>query len=282
MSGSLETVEREVLALQGLLMGALQEMRQLYDAYLEVLAPIARQQLITVSYQVCTQVFPEQFLTLEEGDRQRLQQQIHRLALQLEAAILRLQPRRQESEPVPTDDPIAVEEPEATDSNEEQEENDPTTEENNSLQEKLSKTLYRCSLKINHLLQRAAILPPAPIGVILEIASKAENRPLGRIPHLLTMMLDEQQSNDEGTDAKTDNLSHQPMAAIYLQLEELEFQHPPLANHRSQIRQLESRLASLQQQLHKKQRQYLVLKASRAWWQTWKANEASQGQAASD
>ncbi|XFA74345.1 hypothetical protein RYO59_002613 [Thermosynechococcaceae cyanobacterium Okahandja] len=281
MSGSLETVEREVLALQGLLMGALQEMRQLYDAYLEVLAPIARQQLITVSYQVCTQVFPEQFLTLEEGDRQRLQQQIHRLALQLEAAILRLQPRRQESEPVPTDDPLAAEEPEATDSNGEQEENDPATEENDSLQEKLSKTLYRCSLKINHLLQRAAILPPAPIGVILEIASKAENPPLGRIPHLLTMMMDEQKSEEQG-EANASPLSHQPMAAIYLQLEELEFQHPPLANHRSQIRQLESRLASLQQQLHKKQRQYLVLKASRAWWQTWKANEASQEQVASD
>ncbi len=277
MSGSLETVEREVLALQGLLMGALQEMRQLYDAYLEVLAPIARQQLITVSYQVCTQVFPEQFLTLEEGDRQRLQQQIQRLALQLEAAILRLQPRRQESEPVPTDDLIDVEAPEATDSNEDQEGNAPATEENNSLQEKLSKTLYRCSLKINHLLQQAAILPPAPIGVILEIASKAENRPLGRIPHLLTMMMDEQKSEEEG-EAHASPLSHHPMAAIYLQLEELEFQHPPLANHRSQIRQLESRLASLQQQLHKKQRQYLVLKASRAWWQTWKANEANSPQ----
>lgn len=283
MSGSLETVEQEVLALQELLMGAVQQMRQLYDTYLEVLAPIARQQLITVSYQVCTQVFPEQFLTLEEGDRQNLQRQIHQLALSLEAAILRLQPRRQEAstqeDSQPAEPAAATAELQAD--TDHQAEDAATEKADDSLQQKLSKTLHRASVEVNQLLQRAAILPPAPIGVILDIASKAENRPVGRIPHLLMMMLDEKQ-NAEEAENKSELLSQHPMAAIYLQLEELEFQHPPLANHRSQIRQLESRLAGLQQQLQQKQRQYLMLKASRVWWQTWKANEASNLQNAAD
>ncbi|WP_448514841.1 hypothetical protein [Parathermosynechococcus lividus] len=279
MSGSLETVEQEVLALQGLLMGTLQEMRHLYDAYLEVLAPIARQQLITVSYQVCTQVFPEQFLTLEEGDRQQLQQRIYQLALSLEAAILRLQPHQQEA----SAQEDAGEESAATAPDDSEDEAEDSIAPDDSLQKKLSKTLYRGSLKMNHLLQRAAILPPAPIAVILDIASKAENRPLGRIPHLLTMMLEEQQTQENAnTEDKSANPTPHPIAAIYLQLEELEFQHPSLAHQRSQIRELESRLANLQQQLHKKQRQYLTLKASRVWWQTWKANEANHFQDAAD
>ncbi|QLL29502.1 hypothetical protein D3A95_11625 [Thermosynechococcus sichuanensis E542] len=272
MSGNLEAVEREILGLQGMLLAALAEMRQLYDVYLEMLAPIARQQLITVSYQVCTQVFPEQFLTLEEPERQELQRQIVELATVLETTILGLQPRRQED---------SSSKQEAVNG----EEDSTKAQEPPSLSAQLSQVLYQSSLKINHLLQRATILPPAPIAVILEIASKAENRPLGRIPHLLTMMLDEQKLQEEGaeeqntSDSLRESPSHHPMAAIYLQLEELEFQHPPLANQRSQIRQLEARLATLQQQLHKKQRQYLVLKASRAWWQTWKANEAADATA---
>ncbi|WP_460194187.1 hypothetical protein [Thermosynechococcus sp. FA-CM-4201] len=272
MSGNLEAVEREILGLQGMLLAALAEMRQLYDVYLEMLAPIARQQLITVSYQVCTQVFPEQFLTLEDPERQELQRQIVELAIALETAIVGLQPRRQED---------STSRQEAVNGEE-----DATKEqEPPSLSEQLSQVLYQSSLKINHLLQRAAILPPAPIAVILEIASKAENRPLGRIPHLLTMMVDEQKLQEEGeeerdpSESPRESSSHHPMAAIYLQLEELEFQHPPLGNQRSQIRQLEARLATLQKQLLKKQRQYLVLKASRAWWQTWKANEAADATA---
>ncbi|HIK35492.1 MULTISPECIES: hypothetical protein [unclassified Thermosynechococcus] len=276
MSGNLEAVEREILRLQGMLLAALAEMRQLYDVYLEMLAPIARQQLITVSYQVCTQVFPEQFLTLEDAERQELQRQIVELAIALETTILGLQPRRQED---------STARPEAVNGEAPSEEDATKEQASPSLSEQLSQVLYQSSLKINHLLQRAAILPPAPIAVILEIASKAENRPLGRIPHLLTMMVDEQKRQEEGEeepntrDAPRESASHHPMAAIYLQLEELEFQHPPLGNQRSQIRQLEARLATLQTQLHKKQRQYLVLKASRAWWQTWKANEAADATA---
>ncbi|BCX12005.1 MAG: hypothetical protein KatS3mg067_0943 [Thermosynechococcus sp.] len=272
MSGNLEAVEQEILGLQGMLLTALAEMRQLYDVYLEMLAPIARQQLITVSYQVCTQVFPEQFLSLEDAERQELQRQIAELAIALESTILGLQPRGQEDQ-TPAQEATNGEE----DSTSSQ---DPT-----SLPQQLSQVLYQSSLKINHLLQRAAILPPAPIAVILEIASQAENRPLGRIPHLLTMMLDEQKPQEEGeakqeaSESPRESSNHHPIAAIYLQLEELEFQHPPLANQRSQIRQLEARLATLQKQLHKKQRQYLVLKASRAWWQTWKANDAADATA---
>ncbi|BAC08287.1 hypothetical protein [Thermosynechococcus vestitus] len=274
MSGNLEAVEQEILGLQGMLLTALAEMRQLYDVYLEMLAPIARQQLITVSYQVCTQVFPEQFLTLEAPEQQELQRQIVELAIALENTILGLQPRRQDERTPAQEAGNGEEDAEST-----------KAQESLSLPQQLSQVLYQSSLKINHLLQRAAILPPAPIAVILEIASQAENRPLGRIPHLLTMMLDEQKLQEEGqqeqdaSESPRESASHHPMAAIYLKLEELEFQHPPLANQRSQIRQLEARLATLQKQLHKKQRQYLVLKASRAWWQTWKANDAANGTA---
>ncbi|MFN4195744.1 MAG: hypothetical protein ACK4HM_07960, partial [Thermosynechococcus sp.] len=120
MSGNLEAVEREILGLQGMLLAALAEMRQLYDVYLEMLAPIARQQLITVSYQVCTQVFPEQFLTLEEPERQELQRQIVELAIALETTILGLQPRRQEDSTA-KQGAMNGEEPSEADSGKEQE-----------------------------------------------------------------------------------------------------------------------------------------------------------------
>ncbi|AHB89279.1 hypothetical protein NK55_10170 [Thermosynechococcus sp. NK55a] len=271
MSGNLEAVEREILGLQGMLLTALAEMRQLYDVYLEMLAPIARQQLITVSYQVCTQVFPEQFLSLEDAERQELQRQIAELAIALESTILGLQPRGQ-ADQTPAQEATNGEE----DSTSSQ---DPT-----SLPQQLSQVLYQSSLKINHLLQRAAILPPAPIAVILEIASQAENRPLGRIPHLLTMMLDEQKPQEEGeekqdtSESSRESSSHHPIAAIYLQLEELEFQHPPSPISAVKFANWK-RVWPPCKTTPQKQRQYLVLKASRAWWQTWKANDAADATA---
>lgn len=60
-----------------------------------------------------------------------------------------------------------------------------------------------------------------------------------------------------------------PLIAIYLHLEDLDFNHPGLATQRQQIRQLKIKLAQLHEKIAETFRQTLVLEASRAWRETW-------------
>lgn len=370
MSSNLELIEQDIATLQGRVIGILQEMHGVYSQYLEELASVTRQQLITVAFQVCTQMFPDRFLALDGGDRQTLQERINTISQGLEQRLLDLRPESLLPEQEPADpltdqtdpqdqqgnddleldlsqidqaDPTTetvepkpawddffedVTEGKSTDTSEDLEfienltiddfndswatESDPllsshpeetepseeisavessTTAEsteiageakessehqpqNLSLDQRIALTLQQASLYSNQVLQRANILPPAPIELILEIAAKADGRPLGRVPHLLTLMIEERSPNDndedESRELESDNSAALPIVAIYLQIEEIEFHHPALTNYRGQLRKLENQLSQLHQQLQQKQKQRLVLKASRAWWKTWK------------
>ncbi|MDG2990952.1 hypothetical protein L3556_08435 [Candidatus Synechococcus calcipolaris G9] len=378
MSSNLELIEQDIATLQGRVMGVLQEMQGVYGQYLDQLAAVARQQLITVTFQICTQMFPDRFLSLNDDDRQGLQDRIDAIAKGTERQLLDLRPQsliprwetldRQDDDPgdkrveddleeddleldlgdyTPTDkEQWAADKPQWDDFFEDvtegkltQEDEDiefienltiddftdsltmdvaplslieteetvnesretpqtgesspPSTEAQGnkdeipelesdknqphhlSLDQRIALVLQQGSLYCNQVLQQANILPPAPIELILEIAAKAEGRPLGRVPHLLTLMIEERSPNEEEDTGENnrDNRDDSPalsIAAIYLQLEEIEFHHPALTSYRGQLRKLENQLSQLHQQLQQKQQQRLVLKATRAWWETWK------------
>ncbi len=402
---NLEQVLQQLASLQVQTQQGLQQLHQAYAHYLQTLAPIAEQQLITAAYNVCTQILPERFLKLPAPEREMLLAQIQQTGLELRqnlAGLLNSSP----NQPPPDGAAIPSIPDGLSDSNSEKSLDNPPLDEAQSsapletdstpktsvsrlapkssslvhIDATTAQLLHQAAYTINRLLQRVEILPDFPWEQILEIVLKAEGRPLSRVPNVMMVMVagpgtrfdpdnspndanstpkksnhnppslspspdkdagssntdttqddsdprDEQDRRDiaalfqalmkrhaseleqeltqdgrseqeespetDGSDdgfAEVDESSQdyepatadddyedvptaedRPLAliALYLQLEDLDFNHPGLGSQRQQIRQLKANLSQLQQKMDELFRQRLVLEASRAWRETW-------------
>lgn len=79
MAKAIEQIERDIAALSQAVGAIAQELGSVYTNYLIVLGQATRAQLILASYQICTQGYPKQFLSLSVSQRQQLQQAIRQL-----------------------------------------------------------------------------------------------------------------------------------------------------------------------------------------------------------
>lgn len=93
MVRSVEQIERDIAALEQMLVGTADEFYSVYSGYLTALGQATKQQLILASYHLCTQGYPQQFLHLSFNQRQQLQQSLRQLAKQAQTNLLdQLQP----------------------------------------------------------------------------------------------------------------------------------------------------------------------------------------------
>ena len=74
-----ETIRKDLDALEGATTVLAEEFSKIYSTYLTTLGSALRQQVIMATYHLCTQVYPKEFLALSVGDRGRLQQEIQAL-----------------------------------------------------------------------------------------------------------------------------------------------------------------------------------------------------------
>src|SRR3712207_1737539 len=88
MVGSVERIAQDIAALDKAVAELAEELHGSYSNYLAVLGQAVRQQLILASYHVCTQGYPEQFLSLSFSQRQQLQQTLRNLAQQVHEELL--------------------------------------------------------------------------------------------------------------------------------------------------------------------------------------------------
>lgn len=173
---TVERIEQDLATLEEAiaLLGA--ELHSAYANHLTLLRKAVRQQLILACYQVCTQGYPESFLSLSFNQRQQLQQLTKQLAEQAQAQLLSsLDPPQfvtraaepDESEPTPPASPTPQEqsEPEAvvlepqssfamTLTPPEQ-----LRQWQEQLEEAIAQTLQTLSLEINRLLQKVGLFP---------------------------------------------------------------------------------------------------------------------------
>ncbi|NJR68564.1 MAG: hypothetical protein HC771_07745 [Synechococcales cyanobacterium CRU_2_2] len=84
MAKSVEQINRELAALEEQSQELGQTLRSLYGNYLAELGQVTRQQLTSVCYQLCTQLYPESFLKLSYRGRDRLQRQIRQCSQALQ------------------------------------------------------------------------------------------------------------------------------------------------------------------------------------------------------
>ncbi|AFY60026.1 hypothetical protein [Synechococcus sp. PCC 6312] len=394
---NLEQIQQELTVLHDQARQGFAQLHQAYRRYLTLLAPIAQQQLITAAYQVCTQIVPERFLKLEPGARERLQRKIHLLGEDLRLSLGELLPEQPvlEQSKTPTVEDQGAENSTEADENPESSPESPQTEDNQAkditpspkslsepnLEMAIAKLLHQAAYGVNRALQKVDILPEFPWEQILEIALKAQGRPLSRLPNIMMVMVagpedrsedhptarpqksnhnppsdsesgqlaeapsqdteaqedaeetekrdnidiaaffqalmnrriqeadaededqadeneeDENQFDAEDTSTRDSTLAEEvsrlqaqlnemdvppaddrpiPLIAIYLHLEDLDFNHPGLGSQRQQIRQLKIKLAQLHEKIAEKFRQRLVLEASRAWRETWPRESLSK------
>ncbi|MDS3862047.1 hypothetical protein RIF25_14690 [Thermosynechococcaceae cyanobacterium BACA0444] len=394
---NLEQIQQELTVLHDQARQGFAQLHQAYGRYLKILGPIAQQQLITAAYQVCTQIVPERFLKLEPEARERLQRKIHLLGEDLRLSLGELLPEQPvlEQSKTPTVEDQGTENSTEADENPESSPESLQTEDNQAkditpspkslpepnLEMTIAKLLHQAAHGVNRALQKVDILPEFPWEQILEIALKAQGRPLSRLPNIMMVMVagpedrsedqptarpqksnhnppsggesgqlvespsddteaqadaeetekrdnidiaaffqalmnrriqeadaededqadedeeDEIQFDPEDTSTSDSTLAQEvsrlqaqlnemdvppaddrpiPLIAIYLHLEDLDFNHPGLGSQRQQIRQLKIKLAQLQEKIAETFRQRLVLEASRAWRETWPRESLSK------
>jgi thiaminase len=292
MARAIEQIERELAALLATVSAIAAELGNAYTNYFKALGQATRAQLILASYQICTQGYAKQFLSLSFSQRQQLQQAIRKLgqnaADQLlslvkteekdirnqesedksQESIEELGARSQESEERIIYNSSFIIHPYLSSSLLDQRSSNPIelAQWQQNLEEAIAYTLTTLSLETNRLLQQAGILPqklPASLLEVATTASETATEIAGGPPNLLNLLI-ETENSPESEDSKVTQL-----IAIQLRLPEIEFADVNVRATRNQIRQLEARLNSLKREYQKKQRERMIAEAEAAWRSSW-------------
>lgn len=80
MAKTVEQIEQDLAALEAAIAKLQQEFEQVYRSYLAELGATTRQQLIMASYHLCTQGYPDAFLSLSVSQREALQRSLRQVA----------------------------------------------------------------------------------------------------------------------------------------------------------------------------------------------------------
>lgn len=82
MARAIERIERDIQALEEAIRAIAKELHNAYANYLTTLGKTVQQQLNQATYHLCTQGYPESFLSLSLNQRQQLQQSVRKFGQQ--------------------------------------------------------------------------------------------------------------------------------------------------------------------------------------------------------
>lgn len=283
MVGSVERIAQEMVALDQNVATIAQELHSAYSDYLTVLGQAVRQQLILASYHVCTQGYPEAFLSLSYSQRQPLQKNLRYLSRQVQEELL-----------AQLHIPVAIEEPVLEEMGLDELQNlmnpapppppvnpDAPTRSltpadllqwQRDLEQAIGDELQTASHAANRLLQQAGILSQKLPPALLEAATKADMSEMGgNTPNVLSLRVDAADPASDGESSEEDSRGHSVLhlIAIHLRLSEIEFADTPTAAGRTRIRHLSAQLKTLAREYAKKQRERAIAEAQVAWRSSW-------------
>lgn len=301
MARAIERIEREIAGLEQTIAELAEEFYHTYSRYLAALGKGIRQQLILATYHLCTQSYPEEFLSLSFNQRQKLHQAIKQLAERTaQELILQVNsPMQQKSAPLSIneleiselqeliEESIAEIEHQEIDDEEnpfsegetEESKAEVTTEKPNTnisnpeallqwqerLESSIGKILQKLSRDSNLRLQQAGLLPKKLPEPVLEAAAKVEAaaETMPGPPNLLNLVIE----TESDRESQSSTVTH--LIAIHLRLSEIEFPDSTLTTIRQQIRNLSVRLHTTRREYQKKQREKAIAEAELAWRASW-------------
>lgn len=255
---AIEQIERDIAALEVVVKEIAAEFYQAYTSYLTALGRAVRQQLILASYHLCTQGYPEAFLSLSFNQRQQLQQAIRSLgkdAVEQLLTELKVEGNRSQ-EPAEMLDSTQIYPAKPMD----------LVQWQQNLEQAIADTLKKVSRETNSLLQQAGILPsklPPPVLEVALDASEAAGETMASPPNLLKLVI-ETEHKEESQESTVTNI-----IAINMRLSEIEFADADSRAGRNQIKHLETKVRSLFREYLKKQQERSIASAEVAWRASW-------------
>lgn len=265
-----------------------EQLKDAYEQYLPNFIDAVGRQLIMASYQLCTQKYPESFLSLSYSQRVKLQENLKNLANLFQQQLGKyLSKIEAENQLIYSkfyalfsqlNNQEIIENNEQKDSTETEVNNiDNNIDESEYLSPEillrfganiegcLEETLNELSVLANNYLQEAGILPPQIPAKILEMALQSEessaitNAP----PNLLSLLIEKENINSK------DEKNITPITAICLRISEIEFTETNLSNYRSKIRNIFNKIEEIIEIYLRKKRDYTVASAESAWRSSW-------------
>lgn len=288
MAKSLQQIKQELTAFEEKTNELAIELNRLYRDYLEALSQSIKQQLILAGYQVCTQIYPEEFLKLSFSQREKLQHNLRQLGQGIQAQLLSyLKPHSQVTQATITEQIMfqlsRSEEPSFQIDNSEVEPESGVLEIRNpeelvnwckTIEQGINDTLDRLSQEANNHLQQSKIIPSNLPPQLLEMALKAEEGGLaaGGTPNVLNLVVETNREKKE-VETEEDDDDHEPqitkISAIHLRLSEIVFADATLSMERKAIRNLLEKLKKIRHSYRKTQREYSKAEAETAWRSSW-------------
>ena len=102
MTKSIQQIKHDLDSTESATAETASELQDRYRDYLDLLSRSLKQQLILASYQICTQFYPESFLTLSLSNKQDLQQTLRQIGIDIQPKLLDIL-KQQELEPEPSE-----------------------------------------------------------------------------------------------------------------------------------------------------------------------------------
>ncbi|BFM41261.1 hypothetical protein [Synechocystis sp. LKSZ1] len=275
MTQSLASIREKLIQLEAQTQELSENFVQTYQQYIQQLDQVLQQQLILAIHQVCTHLYPDEFLQLNFSDRQQFQSQVHQLSGQFQTKLTSLLHHQGVQFPpalVPPTDTSALTPAKRFSHPEE------LVQWCRRLEQGLQLVLEELSHTANQHLQAAQILPNHLPPQVLEMALQAQENGMNinrsKIPHVLSLLVETNQraeANQEEGAAEEDNDGGQvsKLIAIHLRLTDIEFADSSLGLLRKQLRQLVERLKKLHKYHHQLQRESRIAEAERAWQSSW-------------
>lgn len=291
MAKSLQKIRQEIEQLEQKSTEIFTELNELYKRYLEALNLSIKKQLVLAVYQICTKIYPEEFLKLSYSQREKLQGNIRELCKPLESKLLAYISFPQ---PTPT---ATITEQILTQlsliNNKEfqlqtQEDDDSLSEINNPedlviwcqrVEQGVRMIIHDLSQDVNQELQKnkiiASQLPPKLLDMALQAEEEGMSSSSGNAPNILNLLI-ETSKKDEGDNSdkeedEEDNKESQitKISAVNLRLSDIEFADPQLSIQRQQIRQKLEIVKKIRKAYQKIQRENAQAQAEAAWRSSW-------------
>ncbi len=289
MAKSLQKIRQEIEKLEQQSTDIFTELNGLYKRYLEALNLSIKKQLILAVYQICTKIYPEEFLQLSYSQREKLQGNIRELCKPLESKLLAYISFPQ---PTPTatiteqiltqlslinNKEFQLQTPEEDDSLSEIKNPEDLVLWCQRVEQGIRMIIHDLSQDVNQELQKNNIIANQLPPKLLDMALQAEDEGMssGNAPNILNLLIETSNKDDnDDSDNEEDEEDSQEsqvtkISAINLRLSDIEFADPQLSIQRQQIRQKLEIVKKIRKAYQKIQRENAQAQAEAAWRSSW-------------
>lgn len=297
MAKSIETIKQDLATLEESTVNLAVDLLQLYRKYLDLLKDSVQKQLILAGYQICTQTYPDTFLSLSVNQRQNLQKKLKEAGKTVASELLLLlnplsnqlqsqldQELNTQPQSLSFQRDIIPDFPDQENAQEELSVESLLNKDNfnsgsqiiprnpevlvewyQNIEKSIYHLLENISKKANHILHESGMLPLKIPPQLLDMAIEAHDaqEAISGPPNILNLLVEIQnpELSDDGNLTK--------ITAIRLKLSEIEFADPLLSSQRNHIHNLLPRLNILRKQYQQKQQERSVVEAELAWRASW-------------